>query len=359
MPSKFLNLSTDTTLGGATPSDELAVSQRAIKLYVDSQSGGGGSGSAQSVGNVFWTMRTDNELNGAVECNGATYDTGDFTGSGSIGTLLAAGRVPYVSLAQYATLLSSQGSCGVFGWDGGSATEFRVPSLNDIFIETGTAAQVGDYLPAGLPNITGTVKTGILWNGAAGATGCFTESGSGGNKAYDNGSDTIRTADFDASRSSAIYGNSTTVQPNTVRYRAMVQLATGATDEALETCTSVLADVAGLKSHEVIAFQAPTAENNYTWYRKYADGWVEQGGIHYSIANNSNYKQTFPIEMADSNYTATMAQYAASDPVAFYYNQGVLLAKTTTGITLSNRRFNGSGTYSIDIMWQVSGMSAS
>ena len=28
----------------------------------------------------------------------------------------------------------------------------------------------------------------------------------------------------------------------------------------------------------VTEWQVPTAENNYTWYRKYASGWIEQGG---------------------------------------------------------------------------------
>lgn len=42
MATKFLNLSTDTTLGGVSPSDELAVSQKAIKAYVDNHGGGGG-----------------------------------------------------------------------------------------------------------------------------------------------------------------------------------------------------------------------------------------------------------------------------------------------------------------------------
>ncbi len=28
----------------------------------------------------------------------------------------------------------------------------------------------------------------------------------------------------------------------------------------------------------VTEWQTPTAENNYTWYRKYKSGWVEQGG---------------------------------------------------------------------------------
>ena len=35
MASKYLNLSTDDTLGGNTPSDYLTVSQKAIKTYVD------------------------------------------------------------------------------------------------------------------------------------------------------------------------------------------------------------------------------------------------------------------------------------------------------------------------------------
>lgn len=40
MASTFLNLSTDTTLGGNSPSDSVAVSQKAIKSYVDNNSGG-------------------------------------------------------------------------------------------------------------------------------------------------------------------------------------------------------------------------------------------------------------------------------------------------------------------------------
>lgn len=35
--TKFLNISTDTTLGGNAPSDELAVSQKAIKTYADTK----------------------------------------------------------------------------------------------------------------------------------------------------------------------------------------------------------------------------------------------------------------------------------------------------------------------------------
>ena len=40
MASKFLNLSTDTTLGGNAPSDEIVASQKALKTYIDNNSGG-------------------------------------------------------------------------------------------------------------------------------------------------------------------------------------------------------------------------------------------------------------------------------------------------------------------------------
>ncbi len=50
----------------------------------------------------------------------------------------------------------------------------------------------------------------------------------------------------------------------------------------------------------VIASQMPTAENNYTWYRKYNSGWVEQGGYtRFDTITN------LPIVMSDSNYTVT------------------------------------------------------
>lgn len=52
----------------------------------------------------------------------------------------------------------------------------------------------------------------------------------------------------------------------------------------------------------VIESQMPSAENNYTWYRKYKSGWVEQGGT--GTTNIAEFTETLPIEMADTNYIA-------------------------------------------------------
>lgn len=46
----------------------------------------------------------------------------------------------------------------------------------------------------------------------------------------------------------------------------------------------------------VTEWQTPTAENNYTWYRKYQSGWVEQGG------RSQSQSITLPVEMADDTY---------------------------------------------------------
>lgn len=206
---------------------------------------GGGSGSGRNIGDIFYTTRKDTALAGAVECNGGTYNTADYTGEGSIGELLESGVLPYISLTDYQNAVSTIGTVGVFGWDGEGTTTFRVPKLANIFIEAGTASVLGNYIPAGLPNITGDMANSDLELNST--SGAFTNSSSGRGISSGHTGSNGRNIGFDASRSNSIYGNSNTVQPNAVKYRAMVQLATGATDEALEVCTQVLADVADLK----------------------------------------------------------------------------------------------------------------
>lgn len=100
------------------------------------------------------------------------------------------------------------------------------------------------------------------------------------------------------------------------------------------------------KGHEVIAFQAPTAANNYTWYRKYADGWVEQGGIKEAGPTTIN----FPVTMANTdywyiakgNYNNTTGSYSSS--------HDCVMTKNTTNMVLS--------TGGVSVCWQVNGMAA-
>ena len=196
--------------------------------------------SGRNIGDIFYTTRLDTELNGAVECNGGTYDTSDFSGNQSIGNLLSGGKVPYVSLTEYANIVSSNGSCRAFGWDGG--TSFRVPLLNDVYIEAGTAASAGEFIKESLPNITGTlgVRSGVDTY----LDGVFSYSRGDSTSAVNvAGADADVRWGFDASRSSSTYQNGAKVKPDSVRYRAMVQLAITATEDAVITDPEFKLDV--------------------------------------------------------------------------------------------------------------------
>lgn len=103
----------------------------------------------------------------------------------------------------------------------------------------------------------------------------------------------------------------------------------------------------GAKADSVIDWQEPTAENGYTWYRKYASGWVEQGG---TLPAQATVTATLPIEMSDNNYQVLLT--------------GGLFATTTGDIrvkyvqTRTTTSFTASANSAIAYMWQVSGISA-
>lgn len=95
------------------------------------------------------------------------------------------------------------------------------------------------------------------------------------------------------------------------------------------------------KADAVIDYQEPTSANGYTWYRKYASGWVEQGG------KATTTSVSLPITMADTNYQVSMTQIGSSSA---YAAEPANLS--TTGFTYWQYQ-NVYNAY-----WQVSGMSA-
>jgi hypothetical protein len=101
----------------------------------------------------------------------------------------------------------------------------------------------------------------------------------------------------------------------------------------------------------IVAFQKPTAANNYTWYRKYASGWVEQGGY---IAQSTSTSQVnyLAVEMADPNYhiniTAILSTWSGGLNSVF--------DRTTTSFKLWTS--DDSSFNSCPVTWEVKGMAA-
>jgi len=107
----------------------------------------------------------------------------------------------------------------------------------------------------------------------------------------------------------------------------------------------------------VVSFQRPTAENNYTWYRKYKSGWVEQGGLYIddSGSGSTEYSVVFPIIMANNTYITSCftdeINYDSTSPNYPLFCSGL----TTTGMTLKAAWRRANYRYH----WEVKGVAAS
>jgi len=104
----------------------------------------------------------------------------------------------------------------------------------------------------------------------------------------------------------------------------------------------------------VVESQLPTAENNYTWYRKYKSGWVEQGGVY---TGGSEYTTvTLPITMSDANYCICGISDNNSG-LAGSYTMIDGGSQTTTGFMII-ANFSGPVPGTKKIRWYVCGISA-
>lgn len=254
--TKFLNISTDNTLGGSSASDVQVSSQKAVKDYVD--------GKIPTVNNPTITITQGGVTKGSFTLNQASGDTIalDAGGSGSVA------------------------------------------------IDNSTITKNGsDQLQA-----VATVNA----NTAVGAT----------NPIYD----WVGTLAEYTSQAVA------TNHPDWVCY-ITDDLTSGAYDAYSKSQTDALLANKVSVGHEVIEFQAPTAQNNHTWYRKYADGWIEQGARYETSSNIENI--TFPIPFIDVPDITTSS--SSTTRTSYQDYQVDVFNLTTTGFTKQYLRAVGSG----------------
>ena len=229
--AKYLNISVDTALGGNSPSDTLAVSQKAIKTYVDNHSGGG----TVAIDGTTITKNGSDQIQAVATVNANT----------------AAGATN-----------------PIYDWVG-TLAEYTAQDIQN---------QHSDWL-------------------------CYITD--------DN------------------------------------------TAQAFDAYSKTESDARYVQQgHQVIEFLEPTAANNYTWYRKYADGWVEQGGKVTSITTGSVRTQTLPVTMSNEHYTVNMTLIGTGTPDTGFK---IVSASTTTSVFgyIINSSDQNTGFY-----WTVMGMAA-
>ena len=127
-----------------------------------------------------------------------------------------------ISRTTYARLFSVLGTT----WGAGDgSTTFNLPNVNDRCLEgTTNTANVGKYLEAGLPDITGMVSRFYGEPGFADAySGCLYK-GDGNSKTQSTTRNSAGATYIQAQRSSSVYGKSSTNQPSAFQHLTIIKV---------------------------------------------------------------------------------------------------------------------------------------
>ena len=143
-----------------------------------------------------------------------------------IANLYNSGNYPslFTTEADWQTSVTTYGVCGKFVYDSVNDT-VRLPKITGFTESTITPSTVGNLTEAGLPNITGTA-TGTEFPGGMTTTGAFNSGGSSSYTSAATGSGSAKILGFDAHRSNDIYGNSNTVQPQSIKVLYYIVIGT-------------------------------------------------------------------------------------------------------------------------------------
>ena len=259
---------------------------------------------------------------------------------------------------------ATYGACGKFVLDVSNQT-IRLPELQGFVEGTLDEDAIGELIEAGLPNITGGIGLSTGGYGpirnSGNETGALYKSSNTYNGPQGESQSSGKGFGFDASRSNSIYGNSDTVQPQAIQGFYYIVLATDVNLSLTLDTDSLVNDVNHLQSEVsgadyVVEYQTPTSENNYTWYRLYKSGWIEQGGIVNAISTAQNVTVNFPKTMSDTNYCIlTTPTTGASPSDGYAYWLGTIQSKATNSCVIKI----DTTAYLQNVHWEVKGFTAS
>ena len=217
----------------------------------------------------------------------------------------------------------AQANNGFCPWysEGDGSTNFRTPKFAPHQKIALASSDAGQYHAAGLPNIEGSCGTGYLDEINMPSSGAFSKT-STTSAIRVSGTDTtvnVGTYTFNASLSSSIYGNSTTVQPEShswivcaVAFGPTTNVGSVDVANVMSAVSQVQADVSEkLDNTTVHLVETWKSSDGSSWYRKWSDGFLEQGGT--AEASTDNYKVTLPIAFSTTNYKIVLT---LSSPIA-------------------------------------------
>jgi hypothetical protein len=259
---------------------------------------------------------------------------------------------------EWQTSVTQYGVCGKFVYDSTNNT-VRLPKVTGIIEGTTDVSALGDLVEAGLPNITGGYYqpntaaggfAGVTYG--VGATGAFHQlNGVSGCYSSASGSTNVGLG-FDASLSNPIYGNSSTVQPQTIKAFYYIVIATSTKTDIEVDIDEVVTDLNGKvdkSSLQEVQCVVETYQNGTSWYRVYSDGWCEQGGSSYIASDGASVTLLKTFTNTNYNIQCTGRNGSASE---------CLYVKSRTASSFSLYTGDDASFNAGTIDWQASGYMA-
>ena len=174
---------------------------------------------------------------------------------------------------QTAVTNSDLGQCGQFVIDDVNST-IRLPKVVNLQ-GLMDLTHLGETVEAGLPNIEGSFNAGVTTVTYTGAFGNTTRTGRDEYSSSGTGSHVV----FDASLSNSIYGNSTTVQPESVQYPYFIQVA-----EGIENSVDVSREIELNNPFSLLDYKFSEYEiTNASWLR--SNGQYNSGATYADVYN--------------------------------------------------------------------------
>ena len=287
----------------------------------------------------------------SIICNGATYSRAlykDF-----FDYITTQGWVK--TEAEWQEIATRDNGFCPFYSSGDGSTNFRTPKFAPYQQIAMSVAQTTTYHQAGIPNIMGTFGVRGIESEEAyfKGSGCFfLDKDFPFTDAYSRHGETSTSGGigFSARAANQMYGNSDTVQPEAHEWVMCVVAYGIATNVGSVDIQNVMSAVNAVQAKVEDKLEASTVHITETWkstdggswYRKWSDGWIEQG-VYDATGNTGNYKKTFtlPTAMKDTKYHAIAT--AASQ--SHYYEQSIYVNPTSTTTVDVSGSYNISGCY--------------
>lgn len=263
---------------------------------------------------------------------GTLYPNGDYTST------------------QYENDIANYEQCGhfVIGTD-----TIRLPKITKFIEGLSNISDLGKSYGAGLPNIQGSIgdntsgTNGLYDNMNFSGAFSISSTANADRPAYSTSGRGAKVS-FDASNSNSIYGNSTTVQPQSTAYPYYIVLANGYKSEVqidIDNITTELNNKADKTlsnvTYPTITVGATTtgtadrvikqylSSDGMTWYRVFVSGWKECG-FFVSGKKNTDIPVTTPIAFSNTNYIIQMTNvWTSSGAHAGAWDPGGFTHKTT------------------------------